>query len=468
MIPDKIHQPRFYIDHINFQKAHRSANTPVSWELGCYIQSETESRLQPPDSFSSGLGSGDAEFDEEYYYEWRKIFGLNNPKKSFIFDTNSDMTGDDESSARTIKMQVSRLLTQETGHATNWYENPPVTFAGIIGHNIATKQLDFAFTNTTLNGQSKTVYENDMMNTNAGYTDNGVGFHTIPSDGISLWQKPRGHTSMCGDDVSYEGVIERSLFDFNFKPSSDLIWDEVHNLQLGSLFFGHHYDMPFNCEVSSIQERTFDGVTNSRNNAGADRINISYFNDRSWSDIIPKIDIYNPYTDVGEQNMLGRYRELYPYKTMTDKKRWSLTFSQLSHNDIIPSIDTYSLELGENPYTNWDQLAINDQYPVGTVTADNDYTYASSQIGGDSGSEITNYQEYSFFSKVLNYTMGGRLKFLFQPNPIFSEDEENPEQSVLGMQSSDLFLCKFDMDSFEIKTTGANTYQIKIDVVEVW
>ena len=439
MIPDKVNKPRFYIDHINFQKAHRSANSPNSLELGCYIQSGTETRLQPDN----------ADFDEEYYYEWRKIFGLNNSKEPFILETHSDITGE-SGLTRAIKMQVSKVLS---------VKSPVVTFAGAIGHNLATKNAKLTLQQTSIDGSTGSgLYQNNLMNTRKGYTNSlQSGDSTFDNDGISLWQKPRDVASMTNDDDS--------LFEFYFVPTSASNWDTIESIRLGSLFFGHHYDMPFNCEISSTQTRTFDGVQSSRNNAGADRVNVKYFNDRSWADVTPKMPFLEE--DWGELE-LKRYREHYPHKTMTDKKRWSLTFSQLSHNDVIPSIDTYSLELGGNPYTNWDQLAINDHYPIGTITAGNDYTYGSDQIGG-SGEEITNYVEHSFVSQVLNYTMGGRLKFLFQPNPSFSNiDDVYLDQSVIGMQSSDLYLCKFDMKTFEIAATGANTYQIKIDVVEVW
>lgn len=61
----------------------------------------------------------------------------------------------------------------------------------------------------------------------------------------------------------------------------------------------------------------------------------------------------------------------------------------------------------------------------------------------------------NFFSQFMQKTLGGSLKFIFQPN----NTDFNPDGFAI---------CVLDQDSISIKQVAHNTYNISLRIMEVW
>ena len=99
----------------------------------------------------------------------------------------------------------------------------------------------------------------------------------------------------------------------------------------------------------------------------------------------------------------------------TGRRVWSLSFSYLSDTNLMPTLGVQRYE------------------EVGTDVLD----------GTD------------FFSQVFNRTIAGHIPFIFQP------DNTNNEADQFA-------ICRFDMDSLTYSQIAYNTYNISLQIREVW
>ena len=71
----------------------------------------------------------------------------------------------------------------------------------------------------------------------------------------------------------------------------------------------------------------------------------------------------------------------------------------------------------------------------------------------------TGYENYlsdtNFFSQFMQKTLGGSLRFIFQPDG----SDYNPDGFAI---------CVLDQDSISIKQVAHNTYNISLRIMEVW
>ena len=99
---------------------------------------------------------------------------------------------------------------------------------------------------------------------------------------------------------------------------------------------------------------------------------------------------------------------------------WDLKFSYLSASDIMPEIEMIR-------------------------------RYRPS----DSDSYDSSLSSDTFFSQFMQKTLGGSLRFIFQPNG----SDYNPDGFAI---------CILDQDSISIKQVAHNTYNISLKIMEVW
>jgi hypothetical protein len=82
----------------------------------------------------------------------------------------------------------------------------------------------------------------------------------------------------------------------------------------------------------------------------------------------------------------------------------------------------------------------------------------SPSVGGIFGAQYSPLNVLNgedFFSSVWNKTMGGHLPFIFQQD----KNNSNPDQFAI---------CRFDMDSLQVKQVAYNTYTISLKIRECW
>ena len=118
----------------------------------------------------------------------------------------------------------------------------------------------------------------------------------------------------------------------------------------------------------------------------------------------------------------------------TGRRVWNLTFSFLDDGNIF----------GAN------QMLNNDIFK--TEIADGNFTFDDNDVNASNEFIFNITQDDSFFSQVINKTLGGSLPFIFQP------DNQYP----------DFAICKFDQNSFSFAQQSPNLYRITLKIREIW
>lgn len=85
--------------------------------------------------------------------------------------------------------------------------------------------------------------------------------------------------------------------------------------------------------------------------------------------------------------------------------------------------------------------------------ADN-YNDSDINTAGD-GFEYNMFTDDSFIAQVWNKTLGGGLRFIFQPD----SNNNNPDQFCIA---------KFDEKSLDIKQIAYRSYEISVKIRETW
>ena len=106
-----------------------------------------------------------------------------------------------------------------------------------------------------------------------------------------------------------------------------------------------------------------------------------------------------------------------PQNFRSGRRVWDLSFSYISDEKLMPS------------------LAVQN-YEEGVVTADI-------------------LDSTDFFSQAFNKTLAGHLPFVFQPD----SSNSSPDQFAI---------CRFDMESLSYDQIAPNTYNVKLEIREVW
>ena len=177
-------------------------------------------------------------------------------------------------------------------------------------------------------------------------------------------------------------------------------------IKMGAISMGTYYEMPHSPDLDLTMTREFGGAKKQFTKGGALLTNYNYTQQPTWGDG----EAWGLYESV--ESNLGARR--------AGRRVWDLKFSYLSASDIMPEIEMIR-------------------------------RYRPS----DSDSYDSSLSSDTFFSQFMQKTLGGSLRFIFQPNG----SDYNPDGFAI---------CILDQDSISIKQVAHNTYNISLKIMEVW
>ena len=177
---------------------------------------------------------------------------------------------------------------------------------------------------------------------------------------------------------------------------------------LNSLSMGTKYVMPHSPDLDLTLTREFGNATKQYTKGGALLTNYDYTQPPIWGDNEP----WGLNTQDSNVNLRRAGRRM-----------WNLKFSYISDSDLMP--ETELLTINPNEQNN------NPDNYSNVLTANN------------------------FFSSFMHRTLGGSLRFIFQPD----SNDNNPDGFAI---------CVLDQDSISIKQITYNTYNINLRIMEVW
>lgn len=205
-------------------------------------------------------------------------------------------------------------------------------------------------------------------------------------------------------------------------------------IKMGGFAFGNYYDFPHSPDLNLTMSIENDGITTQQTKGGATLTNALYTSAPKWGDLGA--------WELGEGSFASTLG------ARGGRRVWNLTFSYLSDKNVLPINALGNTVFDIENASNYTANTLDDDGQIVTL---NDYTE-----GADSDYFNSNILDgEDFFSAVWNKTMGGHLPFLFQQD----KNNSNPDQFAI---------CRFDMNSLNIKAVAYNTYTISLKIRECW
>ena len=192
--------------------------------------------------------------------------------------------------------------------------------------------------------------------------------------------------------------------------------------KLGGISWGVYYDMPNSPDLDLTLDIEFTGAKSVDTLGGSTLTNTRYTGSPWWYDVDGnKVEPWSIGETTGTSKRNGR-------------RVWKLSFSYISDENLFAS-NFMSNNYLEN-------------------SSDNS-NYNSNDLNTDGTEfEYTLEDDNSFIAQVLNKVSNGQ-RFIFQPD----NTNNNPDQFAI---------CMLDMTTFSIKQVAFKTYEIEMDIREVW
>jgi|LULM01.1.fsa_nt_gb hypothetical protein len=217
--------------------------------------------------------------------------------------------------------------------------------------------------------------------------------------------------------IGFDGFSNSNTQLEAYKISLKDYWDRFEAgdlVTLGSVSVGRYMDFPHAPDLNIDMSISYDGVTTQRTSSGSDIENITNTGSPSWGRSAPWYQ-----SDSGVRDTYG--------VTQKGRRSWKLKFSYIDKTDM------FSKNTGRPFSANY----ADDYSPGNNFLAD---IY-----------DGTNHKE-SFVGTFLNITLGGKLRFIFQPDNTVEE----------------FAICKIPQKSISIKQVAHGTYSISMTFLEVW
>ena len=197
-------------------------------------------------------------------------------------------------------------------------------------------------------------------------------------------------------------------------------------VKLGSFSVGSYYDFPHSSDLSLTISIENDGITTQQTKGGATLTNARYTGSPKWGDLgCFELGDGSAASTLGARN--GR-------------RSWNLTFSYLSDKQVLPINALGNTVFDTSNASSYDSTDYTDD-------VNSDY-FNSNVLDGE-----------DFFSAVWNKCGALGLPFIFNPQGGGSKPNNNPDQFAI---------CRFDMDSLQVKQVAYNTYTISLKIRECW
>ena len=225
---------------------------------------------------------------------------------------------------------------------------------------------------------------------------------------------------------NYEGLyfqIRNEVQDFQTGELSGF-GDTEPFLNLGTLTVGRYFDFPVNPDLNVSMGFDYSGIKSAKNISGDEMTSINYHQSPNWGNLAPWTNVnLDEYEDFPSYDLAGTWvNSDFRAVRRGGRRTFKLSFSYIDKEDMFPK--------------NFE----------GNLSGD----YEPTEEGNDSG--FTWDEDSSIVSSFLNFTLGGQIPFIFQP--------DNTKQ--------DFAICKLDKASSTIKQVAHGVYSVSMVFVETW
>ena len=365
-------------------------------------------------------------------YKYLRAIGLN--PEEYINETSSYNQSDDEENktpldnpnAFTLSPEISKGFSADNdakfyipcGEMVNGmdFSGNMKWYGALLNHNLGTCNAIITkttFNSTVGNSMSWDISDNDfssILNANVGApTENGT----------SIWFSDNNPVPQQFDEY----YLENRFAGFHLEPIGED--GSLSDFQVGAISMGVMYTMPKSPDLDLSITILNDGIDKATTLGGADLTNIRYTGAPTWANN-NKFSTSFGVGDYSEDISLNGAKR-------SGRREWDLKFTHISDSDL------FSSNYMHNNYLEDDA----DNYNDSDINATGD------------GFEYNMFTDDSFIAQVWNKTLGGGLRFIFQPD----SNNNNPDQFCIA---------KFDEKSLDIKQIAYRSYEISVKIRETW
>ena len=384
--------PRFYVDYIQW-----GLTTGLIKNNDPYFVSGLGDGIWS-DGFGIG-GSGGGTYIHKLFNQ--KVAVLEEIPKMFCLDPTKAYEVPSPNPDGDINLrQLTVNLHTNTGSTASWKNTWDINYAMLLNHNLHTASAKFGISSWILKLDEDEDGNDIIIN-----EKEGLGNFSVVNEIVSDVEKFNGW----------------SLIDITTTPQDansiqlSLTYDDHTNLdqvpiRIGAISIGTHYDMPHSPDLNLSMDRDYGGFKRQITKGGSLLSSSNWIKPPMWS----SGGAWELYASGGTERAT---------QTRAGRRSWNLSFSYLSDSDLMADMETLTI------------------YP--------------NQSNGNPDSYENVLVDNSFFGKFMHKTLGGSLRFVFQP--------DNTDFNIDGFA-----ICTLDQDSISIKQVANNTYNISLKIVEVW
>ena len=210
-------------------------------------------------------------------------------------------------------------------------------------------------------------------------------------------------------------------------------WDATTNVNvaIGSFAFGYAFQMPHSPDLKLTMTREYDGIQQQSTRGGSTLTQINYSRPPHWVGL--------PAWEFGDSvtSILNQHRQWFGNYPSRGRRVWDLKFSYVSGDDLFSVNEMYGHRNPTDSSTN------------------SEAGYDSTDFDGNGDFHYGGRDEWSFMNIVMNHTIAGSLRFIFQPDG----NNNSPDQFAI---------CQLDQDSIKFKQVAHNVYDVSLKIREVW
>ncbi len=293
-----------------------------------------------------------------------------------------------------------------------------INYGGLLNHDLG------IFFNNANNADIRSIY----FGTTRGDSSNSVivgNIHSVNDIGYTLFDI--NSFSEAGTH-NYEGLYFQILNEVQDFQSGELsgFGDTEPFLNLGTLTVGRYFDFPVNPDLNVSMSFDYSGIKSFKNISGDEITSINYHQSPNWGNLAPWTNVnLDEYEDFPSYDLAGTWvNSDFRAVRRGGRRTFKLSFSYIDKEDMFPK--------------NFE----------GNMAGD----YESVSMGGGEMTAFTWDEDSSIVSSFLNFTLGGQIPFIFQP--------DNTKQ--------DFAICKLDKASSTIKQVAHGVYSVSMVFVETW
>ena len=296
-----------------------------------------------------------------------------------------------------------------------------------IGANLNFNNTDYAFDYFGILNHNLKEVETEQANGNVldlTYHQNNSAIHFVLQNMESKLKINMNNSNVNSNGFSFvdlkssndEITAVPNIVHFDFYKKLNV------NFKLGALTAGYYYDMPHSPDLDLTLTREYGGSTKQFTKGGALLTNYNYTQPPTWGDS----EAWGTYLNTPRKVQQRR----------AGRRRWDLKFSYIASSDLMADTETLDIDVLLNlGFTDFDAFDNNSS----------DYDALNYVISKDE----------SFFTQFMQKTLGGSLRFIFQPD----KTDFTPDGFAI---------CVLDQDSISFKQVAHNTYNVSLKILEVW